>query len=287
MNPTKSYDYEYIIEPSRGLLRIDWQGLVHYRDLLFLFVRRDFLAQYKQTVLGPLWFIIQPLLTTLVFTVIFGSVAKISTDGIPPMLFYLCGMCVWSYFAVCLSAISNTFIIHADLFGKVYFPRILLPSSVVISKLIAFGIQLATFLGFLGYFAFFTKSGAHIHITAWIWSLPLLLLLSAAMGLGVGLWICALTTKYRDLVHLATFLTQLWMYATPVVYPVSQIPERWLWLVALNPMTGIVEAFRKAFLGAGAASFYLLTMSICITALVLLTGLIMFSRAEKTFVDTI
>jgi lipopolysaccharide transport system permease protein len=254
---------------------------------LFLLVRRDFVAQYKQTILGPLWFIIQPLLTTLVFTVIFGKVAKIPTDGIPPMLFYLCGMCVWSYFAACFSTISNTFIANASLFGKVYFPRIILPASVVVSKLIAFGIQMATFLVFLIYFIFFTKVGAVVHITPWIWSLPLLLLLSAALGLGVGLWISALTTKYRDLAHLATFLTQLWMYATPVVYPISQIPERWHWLAALNPMTGIVEAFRKAFLGAGEASLYLLGMSACITSLLLLTGLILFSRAEKTFVDTV
>ncbi|MEI8122664.1 MAG: ABC transporter permease [bacterium] len=279
--------YELILEPSRGLLRIDWHGLLHYQDLLFLLVRRDFVAQYKQTILGPLWFIIQPLLTTLVFTVIFGKVAKIPTDGLPPMLFYLCGMCVWSYFAGCFGAISNTFIANANLFGKVYFPRIILPMSVVVSKLIAFGIQLVTFLAFLVYFIFFTKAGESIHITNWIWSLPFLLLLSAALGLGVGLWISALTTKYRDLVHLATFLTQLWMYATPVVYPVSQIPERWRWLAALNPMTGIVETFRKAFLGAGDASLYLLGMSTCITLLLLLTGLILFSKAEKTFVDTV
>jgi lipopolysaccharide transport system permease protein len=287
MKNINSDKYELVLEPSRGLLRVDWRGLLHYRDLLFLLVRRDFVAQYKQTILGPLWFIIQPLLTTLVFTVIFGKVAKIPTDGIPPMLFYLCGMCVWSYFAACFSTISNTFIANASLFGKVYFPRIILPASVVVSKLIAFGIQMATFLVFLIYFIFFTKVGAVVHITPWIWSLPLLLLLSAALGLGVGLWISALTTKYRDLAHLATFLTQLWMYATPVVYPISQIPERWHWLAALNPMTGIVEAFRKAFLGAGEASLYLLGMSACITSLLLLTGLILFSRAEKTFVDTV
>lgn len=285
---TQSIDnYELVIQPSRGLLRMDWHGLMHYRDLLFLLVRRDFLAQYKQTVLGPLWFIIQPLLTTLVFTVIFGKVARIPTDGIPPMLFYLCGMCVWSYFAGCFGAISNTFITNANLFGKVYFPRIILPLSVVMSKLIAFGIQLLTFLAFLVYFIFFTRVGTVVHVTGWVWMVPLLLLLSAALGLGVGLWISAMTTKYRDLVHLATFLTQLWMYATPVVYPVSQIPERWRWLAALNPMTGIVEAFRKAFLGAGDASPYLLGMSVAITGLVLLTGLILFSRAEKTFVDTV
>jgi lipopolysaccharide transport system permease protein len=287
MNDSNTDNYELIIQPSRGLLRIDWHGMLHYRDLLFLLVRRDFVAQYKQTILGPLWFIIQPLLTTLVFTVIFGKVARIPTDGIPPMLFYLCGMCVWSYFAGCFGAISNTFITNANLFGKVYFPRIILPLSVVVSRLIAFSIQLLTFLAFLVYFIFFTKAGAVVHVTGWVWTVPLLLLVSAALGLGVGLWISALTTKYRDLVHLATFLTQLWMYATPVVYPISQVPENWQWLAALNPMTGIVEAFRKAFLGAGEASPYLLGMSICMTLLLLLIGVILFSRAEKTFVDTV
>jgi len=280
--------YELVIQPSSGLLRIDWHGLMHYRDLLFILVRRDFLAQYKQTVLGPLWFIIQPLFTTLVFTVIFGNVAKIPTDGVPPMLFYLCGMCVWNYFSSCSNITANTFIINANLFGKVYFPRLIVPLSVVVSRLIAFGIQLGTFLVFLIYYHYFTVSGEALHVSLpWLAAMPALVLQSAALGLGVGLWISALTTKYRDLAHLATFLTQLWMYATPVVYPISQIPERWRWLAALNPMTGIVEAFRKAFLGAGDASPYLLGMSACVTLLVLLTGVILFSRAEKTFVDTV
>jgi lipopolysaccharide transport system permease protein len=281
-------NYELIIQPSQGLIRIDWHGMLHYRDLLFILVRRDFLAQYKQTILGPLWFIIQPLLTTLVFTVIFGKVAKIPTDGVPPILFYLCGMSVWSYFAACLGTTANTFINNANLFGKVYFPRLIVPLSVVVSRLIAFGIQLGTFLAFLVYFKYGTVAGAGLHLS-WLWlaATPALVLQSAALGLGVGLWISALTTKYRDFAFLASFLTQLWMYASPVVYPVSQVPERWMWLAALNPMTGIIEAYRKAFLGVGEASPYLLGMSFCITLLVLLTGLILFSRAEKTFVDTV
>jgi len=281
-------NYELIIEPSRGLLRIDWHGMLHYRDLLFLLVRRDFLAQYKQTILGPLWFIIQPLLTTLVFTMIFGYVAKIPTDGVPPMLFYLCGMSVWSYFAACLGSTANTFIANSGIFGKVYFPRLIVPLSVVVSRLIAFGIQLGTFLAFLIYFKYFTAAGPVLHPSwGWLMATPALVLQSAALGLGVGLWISALTTKYRDFAFLATFLTQLWMYASPVVYPISQVPERWMWLAALNPMTGIIEAYRKAFLGVGVVSPHLISMSVCITALVLLTGLIMFSRAEKTFVDTV
>jgi lipopolysaccharide transport system permease protein len=280
--------YELVIQPSKGLLRIDWHGMLHYRDLLFLLVRRDFLAQYKQTILGPLWFIIQPLLTTLVFTIIFGFVAKIPTDGVPPMLFYLCGMSVWSYFAACLGTTASTFIANAGIFGKVYFPRLIVPLSVVVSRLIAFGIQLGTFLAFLIYFKYFTAGGAHLHPSwGWLMATPALVLQSAALGLGVGLWISALTTKYRDFAFLATFLTQLWMYASPVVYPISQVPERWMWLAALNPMTGIIEAYRKAFLGVGVVSPHLLGMSVCITLLVLLTGLILFSRAEKTFVDTV
>lgn len=280
--------YELIIQPSRGLLRIDWHGMMHYRDLLFLLVRRDFLAQYKQTILGPLWFIIQPLLTTVVFTLIFGYVAKIPTDGVPPMLFYLCGMSVWSYFAACLGTTASTFIANSGIFGKVYFPRLIVPLSVVVSRLIAFGIQLGTFLAFLVYFKFYTVAGAALQ-PSWLWlaATPALVLQSAALGLGVGLWISALTTKYRDFAFLSGFLTQLWMYASPVVYPISQVPERWMWLAALNPMTGIIEAYRKAFLGVGEASPYLLGMSFCITILVLLTGLILFSRAEKTFVDTV
>jgi lipopolysaccharide transport system permease protein len=280
--------YKLVIERSQGLLRIDWRELFHYRDLLFLLVRRDFLAQYKQTVLGPLWFVIQPLMTTLVFTIIFGFVAKIPTDGVPPMLFYLCGMSVWSYFAACLGTTASTFIANSGMFGKVYFPRLIVPLSVVISRLIAFGIQLGTFLAFLVYFKFYSIHGAVLH-PSWLWlaAAPLLVIQSAALGLGVGLWISAMTTKYRDFAFLAGFLTQLWMYASPVVYPISQVPERWLWLAALNPMTGIIEAYRKAFLGTGMASWYLLGISFCITALVLVTGLIIFSRAEKTFVDTV
>lgn len=288
MSATQEPEYELVIQPSRGLLRIDWRGMLHYRDLLFLLVRRDFLAQYKQTILGPLWFIIQPLLTTLVFTIIFGFVAKIPTDGVPPMLFYLCGMSVWSYFAACLGSTASTFIANAGIFGKVYFPRLIVPLSVVVSRLIAFGIQLATFLVFLVYFKYCTDSGQSLH-PSWLWLAvtPVLILQSAALGLGVGLWISALTAKYRDFAFLSSFLTQLWMYASPVVYPISQVPERWMWVAALNPMVGIIEAYRAAFLGVGVVTPYLLGISVCITLLVLLTGLIMFSRAEKTFVDTV
>lgn len=279
--------YGFIIEPSKGWLRIDWRSIFHYRDLLWLLVRRDFVSQFKQSVLGPLWFIIQPLLTTVVFTVVFGKVAKIPTDGQPPILFYLCNMMAWGYFSGCLGYTSNIFLGYANIFGKVYFPRLIVPLSVVFSRLIAFGIQLGTFLSFWIYFKFFTASGVDIHLSPWIVILPLLLLQIAALGLGTGLCIAALTTRYRDLAFLAGFLTQLWMYATPVVYPLSEIPERWRFWVALNPMTEVVESFRLIFLGEGmVAPAYVIT-SAGLTMAILLLGLMLFSRAERTFIDTI
>jgi len=278
---------EIVIEPSRSWVRIPWRDIYRYRDLLFLLVRRDFVAQYKQTVLGPLWFIIQPLLTTVVFTVIFGKVAGIPTDGVPPMLFYLCGMSVWSYFAGCLGSTSSTFLANAAIFGKVYFPRMIVPLSIVISKFVGFCIQLATFLAFLVYYKLFTEAGATIHLTPMLFALPLLLLQSAAIGLGVGLCMTSLTAKYRDFAFLGGFLTQLWMYVTPVVYPLSVVPGRWQWVCSLNPMTPVVESFRVAFLGVGTVSAVLVGISLISTLLVLVAGLLLFSRSERTFIDTV
>ena len=278
---------EYIIEPNRSWFRIPWREIMQYRDLLFLLVRRDFVAQYKQTVLGPLWFVIRPVLTTLVFTVIFGKVAKIPTDGLPKMLFYLCGLLGWSYFSRCMGSTSTTFLSNRSLFGKVYFPRLVVPLSLVASNLIAFGIQLATFLCFWGYFNWFTSVGEAIRMTWFVFLLPLLLLQSAAIGLGVGLWMSAMTAKYRDFVHLSGFLTQLWMYATPVVYPFSIVPDRWKWASALNPMTGIVESFRYAFLGQGSIDVPYLALSVLTTLVVLVSGVLVFSRTERTFIDTV
>jgi lipopolysaccharide transport system permease protein len=282
-----SEDVEYIIEPSSSWLRVPWRDIVQYRDLLFLLVKRDFISRYKQTILGPLWFVIQPLLTTIVFTVIFGKVAKIPTDGLPPMLFYLCGMLGWSYFSQCMLGTSSTFINNAGLFGKVYFPRLIVPLSVIISNLIAFAIQLATFMCFWIYFKFFTPAGADIHISPSLIVLPALLLQTAAIGLGVGLWMSALTAKYRDFGHLSGFLTQLWMYATPVVYPLSLISKKWRWLISLNPMTGIVESFKYVFLGVGTVDAGYLAISAGMTIIVLISGVLIFSRTERTFIDTV
>lgn len=279
--------YELIIEPTRRWINIDWRSLAHYRDLLWLLVRRDFVAQFKQSILGPLWFIIQPLLTTVVFTVVFGKVAKIPTDGQPPLLFYLCNMLAWGYFSGCLGYTSNTFLGYANIFGKVYFPRLIVPISVVLSRLIAFMIQLGTFVAFLVYFKFCTAAGAAIHPSLWTLAVPLLLLQVAALGMGTGLCIAALTTRYRDLAFLASFLTQLWMYASPVVYPLSEIPDNWRVWMALNPMAEVIEAFRVCFLGTGMVTPAYLMMSVSLTLGTLLVGLVLFTRAERTFVDTV
>lgn len=278
---------EFIIEASKSWFRIPWRELLHYRDLLFLLVRRDFVSRYKQTILGPAWFVIQPLATTLVFTVIFGSVAKISTDKLPPLLFYLCGMLGWQYFSQCMQGTSTIFVTNAALFGKVYFPRLVVPLSVIISNLAAFAIQLVTFLCFWLFYKFCTASGGLFTMTPWVLLLPVLLLQTAAIGLAVGLWMSALTAKYRDFVHVSTFLTQLWMYATPVVYPMSVVPEKWRWVIAINPMSGIVETSRYAFLGAGTVSPLYLGISAVTTLILLFTGVLVFSRTERTFIDTV
>ncbi|MFO7870993.1 MAG: ABC transporter permease [Kiritimatiellia bacterium] len=286
---------EIVIEPGGKWVRIPWREVLRYKDLLFLLVRRDFVSKYKQTVLGPLWFIIQPILMTLVFTVIFGKVAKIPTDKLPPMLFYLCGMLGWRYFSMCLGGTSSTFVSNARLFGKVYFPRLVVPLSVVISNLLAFAIQFGTFIAFWVFFKYFTSAGARFHLTSYVFLLPLLLIQSAAIGLGVGLWMSALTAKYRDFAHLSGFLTQIWMYATPVVYPLSEVIkflenkewEQWSWLPAVNPMTGIIECYRMAFLGKGTVEPMYLLVSAAMTVVLLFSGILIFSRSERTFIDTV
>ena len=242
------------------------------------------MSVYKQTVLGPLWFLIQPLFSTLVFTVIFGKIARISTDGLPPVLFYMAGIVSWNYFATCLTKTSDTFVANSAIFGKVYFPRLTVPVSVVITNLITFTIQFCLFLSFLLYFYI---NGATVKPSIWIVLTPFLLLQMAALGLGFGILVSALTTKYRDLTYVVGFGIQLWMYATPVVYPMSQIPQKWQWLYALNPMVAVVEAFRFSFLGAGTIQVWYFVSSITVTLTILIIGIILFSRIEKTFMDTV
>lgn len=278
-------DYELVIRPNRSWMHVDWAGIWEYRDMLFFLVHRDFTAKYKQTLLGPAWFILQPLFMTLVFTVIFGNFAKISTDGLPPTLFYLSGLLAWTYFSTTLTTTSATFITNAKLFGKVYFPRMVVPLSVVISNLLAFALQLATFLAFWVYFKFFTASSGQFHLSPQVWLFPLLVLQTGALSLGAGLWMSALTAKYRDLHHMTPFLVQLWMYGTTVIYPLSVVPEKWRWAVNLNPMTAVVESYRYLFLGESALEPIYLLQSVVITLLLLLGGLFIFNRVQRTFID--
>lgn len=281
---TDPTNWTMTIEPRRGWLDLRLHELWAARDLVMLFVWRDFVSVYKQTILGPLWYLIQPLLTTLVFTVIFGRIAALPTDGLPQFLFYLSGTVVWSYFAECLNKTSQTFITNAHLFGKVYFPRLAVPVSILISNLITFAIQFALFLGFVVYYML---SGAGVQPNAWALLTPFLLLIMAGLGLGFGVIVSSLTTRYRDLRFLVAFGVQLWMYATPVIYPVSAIPERFQPLILANPLTPVVEAFRYAYLGAGTVNGPMLAYSALVTLVVLFVGLLLFNRTEATFMDTV
>jgi lipopolysaccharide transport system permease protein len=280
----KSGYWTSTIKPKTGWFEIDLRELWRCRELIGLFVRRDFVAFYKQTILGPIWFLIQPVLTTVVFTVVFGNIAKISTDGLPHVLFYYSGTIVWSYFAQNLQKTSDTFVANANLFGKVYFPRLTVPISITITNLLTFAIQFSVFVVLLGYFALV---GTPIRLSWYALTLPLLLLQMAALGLGTGIIISALTTKYRDLRFLVGFGVQLWMYATPVVYPLSTIPIRWRWVFTANPVAPVVENFRFAFLGVGGVSLVHTLVSLAVTLFILLAGILLFNRVEKTFMDTV
>lgn len=272
-----------IIEPDRHFFKIDWKEIWDYRDLLFLLVRRDFISRYKQTVLGPLWFVIQPLLMTLVFSIIFGKFAKIPTDKTPPVLFYMCGLLAWDYFAQCLNGTATCLISNAALFKKVYFPRLIVPLSILISNLMKYSIQLVLFLCFLFYF----EGRDIIFVLEKIIFLVPAIFLTAAIALGTGLIISALTVRFRDLQHLISFSIQLWMYGTPVIYPLSSVPESWRWVLLINPMTQIVEGYKIIFLGRGEISLTGILVSISVITAVFFLGLFMFSKAERVFVDTI
>lgn len=277
-------EWDMILQPKTGWLDIDIMEIWSYRSLIAQFVRRDFVTFYKQTILGPLWYIIQPLFTTLVFTIIFGRVAKIPTDDLPPFLFYMAGNVMWGYFSGTLMQTSNTFVANSKMFGKVYFPRITVPISVVISNMLQFLIQLALFMGF--YFYFLIK-GVPINPTWWILGLPILVLQMALLSLGLGTLISSLTTKYKDLRFSMGFFIQLWMYATPVVYPLTQVPDWLLPYYILNPMVALVESFRYAFFGTSSIQWSHISLSWIITVAILFLGIIIFSRQEKTFMDTV
>lgn len=280
----QSEDWNLVIRGHASLFDLNFKDLWHYRDLLFLFVKRDFISFYKQTVLGPLWFFIQPLFTTLVFTFVFGNLAKISTDGLPQQLFYLSGITAWNYFSDCLSKTSTVFRDNASIFGKVYFPRLIMPLSIVVSNLVRFMVQLLLLVVMMVYFA---SQDADFHVTYAILFFPVLVILMALLGLGMGLIITAMTTKYRDLSFLVTFGVQLLMYGTTVIYPLSSAPEKYKHFIKLNPMTGIIEAFRYAFLGKGEFTVWSISYSVIVTLIVLFLGIIIFNKTEKNFVDTI
>ncbi|MBS1665931.1 MAG: ABC transporter permease [Bacteroidetes bacterium] len=276
--------WDQVIRPHSSLFDLGLKEVWAYRDLLVMFVKRDFVATYKQTILGPIWFFIQPLLTTITYIVIFGNIAKISTDGIPMTLFYMAGITLWNYFADCLNKTATVFKDNANIFGKVYFPRLVMPLSIVASNLVRFGIQ---FLLFLGFWAYYLIKGNAVHPNLYILLTPYLVLLMALLALGAGMIITALTTKYRDLVFLLTFGTQLLMYATPVIYPMSALPHKYAWLIRANPMSSLIETFRYGFTGSGEFSWMALGYSSLFTLVLLAIGTVIFNRVEKSFMDTV
>lgn len=281
---SENHSWDMVIKPKTGWFDINLKELWFYRDLVVMFVKRDFVTLYKQTILGPLWYIIQPLVTTLMFTIIFGRVAKIPTDEVPPFLFYMAGNVMWGYFAASLTATSNTFTNNAAVFGKVYFPRLTVPLATVILNFLQFGIQFILFLGF--YWYFITK-GAPIDPNGWICGMPVLLLQMALLSFGLGVLFSSMTTKYKDLRFAMTFVIQIWMYATPIVYPLSQVPETYRLWYSINPMVAIVESFRYAFLGSGVLELSHIGISWTVTLVILFCGIVLFSRIEKTFMDTV
>ena len=284
-NTAQPEHWDQVIEPKAKLLNLNLKEVWAYRDLLVLFVKRDFTAQYKQTILGPLWHFIQPIFTTIVFLLVFGKIANIPTDGIEPVVFYMSGISIWNYFSSCLTATSNTFVANAGIFGKVYFPRLVIPLSTVMSNMVKFGIQ---FLLLLSVMVWYGIRNHHFHFGfSWL-LIPLLIIMMAGLGLGLGIIISSLTTKYRDFTVLIGFAVQLLMYATPVAYPMSFLKGKsysaW---IAWNPLTPIVEAFRYALFGSGTVNMPGLLYSAGITAILLFFGMVIFSKVERTFMDTV
>ncbi|MBD22015.1 MAG: ABC transporter permease [Rhodospirillaceae bacterium] len=275
-----------IITPNRGWFELNLSEVWQYRDLLWIFVKRDFTTFYKQTILGPLWFFIQPLISTIVFTVVFNRVAGIPTDEIPPFLFYMSGIIAWNYFVGCLTSTSGTFTTNAGIFGKVYFPRIIVPLSTVISGLFRFGVQLIMFLGFYFYYLFQENYQINPSPQALLF-LPIMIVQMAMLGQGMGMIISSLTTKYRDLNYLLSFGTQLMMYASPIVYPFSVVPENYKIYILANPMTPIIEGFRQAFIGKGLLEMNMFIYSIFFTLITFIIGLLVFNKIEKDFIDTV
>lgn len=276
--------YTTVIKPKNKLFEVDLKEIWRYRDLFSMFVKRDIITQYKQTILGPAWFFIQPALTTIMYMVVFGGIAGISTDGLPQPLFYLSGIVCWQYFADCLNKTSSTFTTNQGIFGKVYFPRLIVPLSTVTSNLVRMGIQ---FLLFLAVYIYYLIVGASVAPNAYALLIPVLILMLAGLSLGFGIIISSMTTKYRDLTILFTFIVQLWMYATPVIYPLSTMSPKRQWIMALNPVTSILETFKYGTMGVGTFSWGMLGYSFAFMVVLLAIGIVVFNKVQRSFMDTV
>lgn len=287
LNPTN----ETVIRPNQSWLHIDWRGLLQYKDLVLLMVRRDFIARYKQTILGPAWFMINPVLTSLTFTLVFSRVLGVGTAGIPPVLFYLSGMLGWNYFSNLLSTTSNALLHNAALFGKVYFPRLIVPAAMSISSCIAFGIQLCTFLAVFTFYAATNRIETTFgQVALALACVPLVLVHTALLSVGVGLTLASITAKYRDFQHLTGFMLQLWMYATPVIFPFTHIQQKfpgYSWIAAANPMAAIVENFRAFFFGTPFLPLPYLALSVGVALAMFVFGVLNYQRTARTFIDTV
>lgn len=276
-------EWDHVIESKSSLFDLRLKEVWYYRDLLFLFVRRDFVTVYKQTILGPLWFFIQPILTTITFTIIFGNVAKLSTDGAPKLAFYMAGITLWNYFSTCLTSVAGVFNTNASIFGKVYFPRLIMPLTIVISNLMKFGVQFMMFIIFVLYFYF----NGQIQPNSWILITPIIVFLMAVISMGLGLILSSMMTKYKDLNQLISFGIQLAMYATPVIYPSSSIPENFKMILQLNPLNGLFDYMRYAYLGVGDFSLNLLIYPSIFAIVILAIGVVIFNKVQKSFMDTV
>lgn len=276
-------EWDHVIESKSSLFDLRLKEVWHYRDLLVLFVRRDFVTVYKQTILGPLWFFIQPILTTITFTIIFGNVAQLSTDGAPKLVFYMAGITLWNYFSSCLTSVAGVFNANAGIFGKVYFPRLIMPLTIVISNLMKFGVQFLMFIIFVIYF--FTNG--QIQPNSWVLLTPFIILLMAVISMGIGLILSSMMTKYKDLNQLISFGIQLAMYATPVIYPSSSVPEKFKMILQLNPLNGLFDYMRYAYLGVGNFGIDLLFYPSVFAIVILAIGIVVFNKVQKSFMDTV
>ena len=277
-------EYTTVIKPKNKLFEVDFKEIWQYRDLFSMFVKRDIITQYKQTILGPAWFFIQPIITTVMYSIVFAGIAGISTDGLPQFMFYLAGIVCWQYFADCLNKTSSTFTANQGIFGKVYFPRLIVPLSTVASGLVRMGIQ---FLLFIVVYVYYVFTGVHIAPNIYILLLPVIIIMLAGLSLGFGIIISSMTTKYRDLTIFFSFIVQLWMYATPVIYPLSSMSPERQWIMGLNPVTSLVETFKYGTMGVGTFSWMMLGYSFIFMIVLLGIGIVVFNKVQRSFMDTV